>query len=69
MAPKTLSLEQKIESKKAVIVGRSKVVGLPVALMLLNANATVTSIRRTLIYMCAINSHVQFQFATLEPLI
>ena len=31
-----------IEGKRAVVIGRSNIVGLPVALMLLNANATVT---------------------------
>ena len=31
-----------IEGKRAVVIGRSNIVGLPVALMLANANATVT---------------------------
>jgi len=31
-----------IEGKRAVVIGRSNIVGLPVALMLTNANATVT---------------------------
>ncbi len=31
-----------IEGKEAVVIGRSNIVGLPVALMLMNANATVT---------------------------
>ena len=33
---------QPIEGKRAVVIGRSNIVGLPVALMLTNANATVT---------------------------
>ena len=33
---------QAIEGKQAVVIGRSNIVGLPVALMLMNANATVT---------------------------
>lgn len=33
---------QTIEGKRAVVLGRSNIVGLPVALMLTNANATVT---------------------------
>ncbi len=33
---------QLIEGKQAVVIGRSNIVGLPVALMLANANATVT---------------------------
>lgn len=33
---------QRIEGARAVVVGRSNIVGLPVALMLANANATVT---------------------------
>ncbi len=33
---------EKIEGKTAVVIGRSNIVGLPVALMLTNANATVT---------------------------
>jgi methylenetetrahydrofolate dehydrogenase (NADP+)/methenyltetrahydrofolate cyclohydrolase len=37
-----LSTGQKIEGKEAVIVGRSNIVGKPMALMLLKENATVT---------------------------
>ena len=33
---------ESIEGKRAVVIGRSNIVGLPVALMLTNANATVT---------------------------
>ena len=33
---------QTIEGKRAVVIGRSNIVGLPVALMLISANATVT---------------------------
>jgi len=33
---------ESIEGKRAVVIGRSNIVGLPVALMLANANATVT---------------------------
>ena len=33
---------QEIEGKEAAVIGRSNIVGLPVALMLTNANATVT---------------------------
>lgn len=33
---------ESIEGKEAVVIGRSNIVGLPVALMLANANATVT---------------------------
>ncbi|MDE2635506.1 MAG: bifunctional 5,10-methylenetetrahydrofolate dehydrogenase/5,10-methenyltetrahydrofolate cyclohydrolase [Chloroflexota bacterium] len=33
---------ESIEGKQAVVIGRSNIVGLPVALMLANANATVT---------------------------
>ena len=33
---------ESIEGKQAVVIGRSNIVGLPVALMLTNANATVT---------------------------
>lgn len=33
---------ESIEGKQAVVIGRSNIVGLPVALMLMNANATVT---------------------------
>jgi methylenetetrahydrofolate dehydrogenase (NADP+) / methenyltetrahydrofolate cyclohydrolase len=32
-----------IEGKQAVVIGRSNIVGLPVSLMLMNANATVTT--------------------------
>lgn len=32
-----------IEGKQAVVVGRSNIVGLPISLMLMNANATVTT--------------------------
>ncbi len=34
---------ESIEGKQAVVIGRSNIVGLPISLMLMNANATVTT--------------------------
>ena len=69
---------ESIEGKQAVVIGRSNIVGLPVALMLANANATVTichsrtrdlpgTVRRADIVVAAIGRPEYFKGDWLKP--